>query len=127
MSDERLRELERRYKESGDLEDELRYQRELIRVNGLPFEGTWEVIESSARVRVGVVDGLVGIEAWDSNDDEKFEVSDVRWDGSLLKATFRMPSTEHTTHTELQLVGEELRGTCAGDFEGEEVWKRTEA
>ena len=87
--------------------------------------GLWSVVNSTAVFRITLVEGRVHIEGWDSNDGERFEISDVRWDGNRLRGTFVMPSTGHTTHADLRFRGANtLQGPYKGDSSGTEVWKR---
>lgn len=87
--------------------------------------GVWRVVDSSARFKIFFVEGEILIEGWDRKDGEKFEISEVKWDGKRLKGTFLMPSTNHTTYSDLLLIDKDtLKGAYKGDASGEEVWKR---
>ena len=57
----------------------------------------------------------------DVNDDEAFEISDLRWDGSTLRFRSRMPSTDHTVDHEMT---SEDYGVCRHRYTLEETWTR---
>ncbi len=92
---------------------------------GQEISGEWQVVDSSSRFKISFVDGDIRIEGWDSNDRERFRISNVEWDGTRLRGTFVMPSTGHTTYSDLLLIDRNtLKGSYKGDASGEEVWKR---
>ena len=89
--------------------------------------GTWSVNGSTAKFRISFENGTIKIAGWDSNDNETFVITDISWDGTRLKGTFTMPSTHHTTYSDLELVDERtLKGEFKGDAEGEEIWTKDE-
>ena len=51
---------------------------------------------------------MITITGRDLRDGEEFEVSDIKWDGTRLSASFRMPSTGHTTHSTLSVVSQDV-------------------
>lgn len=61
-----------------------------------PLVGTWVVAgdDSSIEFRVKAVRGGFAVAAADSCDGEKFIVSDVRWDGEVLRFAVLVPSNE---------------------------------
>jgi hypothetical protein len=87
--------------------------------------GKWQVIDSNARFIISFIDGSIHIEGWDSSDGEKFNISDLEWNGKRLKCTFLMPSTGKTRHSDLLLIDKNiLKGIYEGDTSGEEIWRR---
>jgi hypothetical protein len=96
------------------------------RVVGQEIAGQWQVVDSSARFKISFKDGEIRIKGWDSEDGEQFIISYVEWDGKRLKGNFSMPSTGHTTFSDLELIDTNtLKGTYkGGTSSGEEVWKR---
>lgn len=101
-------------------------------IPGQEIAGTWRVVNSSARFTIGFTGSNLGdiyITGWDSADGEKFIVAGVEWDGRRLSGAFKMPSTNYTTFSELELVDPDtLKGTYkSADGGGEEVWKRAKA
>ena len=90
-----------------------------------PFYGTWHSDQTTARYRITSSEGRLVIEAWDSRDNEKFEVTEVRMEDDALCATFRMPSTKHTTRVRIKPQGTDtLIEECTGDWTGTITWKR---
>lgn len=90
-----------------------------------PFYGTWHSEQTTARYRITSNEGRLVIEAWDQRDNEKFEVTEVRMEDDALCATFRMPSTKHTTHVRIKPQGPDtLIEECTGDWTGTITWKR---
>jgi hypothetical protein len=89
------------------------------------ISGKWQVIDSNARFVITFINGYIHIEGWDSSDGEKFNISDLEWNGKRLKCTFLMPSTGKTRHSDLLLINKKtLKGNYEGDVSGEEIWKR---
>jgi len=87
--------------------------------------GLWRVVGSSAQFRLTWENGELQMEGWDSADGERFEILSVSWDDPRLLVSKRMPSTDHTTHSDLQLVDDDtLRGTMTGGWEGPDAWVR---
>ena len=67
--------------------------------------GAWTCPDSSAVWRVSVTDGVLGVSGDDGADGERFEVTDVVWDGSpVARFTARMPSTDWTVRTTLRVL-----------------------
>ena len=93
---------------------------------GQDIAGQWRVVHSTARFKISFAGGDIRIAGWDSDNGEKFVISNVKWDGKRLKGTFTMPSTGHTTYSDLLLIDENtLKGAYKGDTSsGEEVWLR---
>ena len=89
------------------------------------ISGKWQVIDSNAKFVITFIDGYIHIEGWDSSDGEKFNISELEWNGKRLKCTFLMPSTGKTRHSDLLLIDKNiLKGIYEGDVSGEEIWKR---
>ena len=87
--------------------------------------GKWKVVGSTAVFTVSFKNGKAVITGEDSNDGEKFVISDVSWDGRVLKGKFYMPSTKFTTVSELEYTdADTLKGSCTGDYNGDEQWSR---
>ncbi len=90
--------------------------------------GTWYSPSTTMQFTVSIQKNVVHIHAWDNNDGEVFEISDVSWDGTTLKATFLMPSTQHRTTALITKVSEdELSDKYSGDAEGSMSWYRKKA
>lgn len=60
---------------------------------------------SSVETTVGVVDGEVSVSEINTRDNEPFEVSDVAWDGQVLRFVSRLPSNNHRVESEMWLIG----------------------
>jgi len=89
------------------------------------ISGKWQVINSNARFVITFLDGTIHIEGWDSSDGEKFNISDLEWNGKRLKCTCIMPSTGKTRHSDLLFIDKNiLKGIYEGDVSGEEIWRR---
>lgn len=88
--------------------------------------GTWAVKDSSAKFRIYFSEGHIAIDGWDSNDGEKFIITDISWDGKRLKGKFVIPSTGYTTFSDLELVDDKtLSGQYRGDTSaGDEIWEK---
>jgi hypothetical protein len=90
-----------------------------------PVVGRWQVEGSSAQFLITWDDGQLRMEGWDSSDGERFEILSVSWDEPRLRVSKRMPSTDHTTHSDLRLVDEDtLSGSMTGGWEGPDRWVR---
>jgi hypothetical protein len=57
------------------------------------LHGTWYHAETSAEYTIRVLRTKVTVSGVDTDDGEKFIVSDVVWDGTVLGFTTVMPST----------------------------------
>ena len=66
--------------------------------------GTWEIAEWKVRYSIRQKGKQVCLYGRDVQGDEWFEVSDLKWDGKALHATFLMPSTKWRTQSRLTLV-----------------------
>lgn len=89
--------------------------------------GGWSVEESSAVFVIHAVDGQMVIHGVDADDGEAFDISDAKWDGRTFSGTFRMPSSNWTTHSALRFESSEvLWGAAWGDVPGivEERWRK---
>ncbi len=87
--------------------------------------GMWISDESTQKIYIYFVDESIKVESWDRKDKEPFEVSNIRWNGEELKATFVMPSSAHATHsTFTQISPDKLRESYEGNAKGTMIWKR---
>ena len=87
--------------------------------------GGWSVDESSDVFVIHAVDDIMVIHGVDATDGEAFHITDAKWDGRTFSATFRMPSSNWTTHSALRFESKEvLWGAAWGDVPGivEERW-----
>jgi hypothetical protein len=66
--------------------------------------GNWEIAESSVRYSIRAKGKQVCLYGREVQGNEWFEVSDLKWDGKVLSATFLMPSTKWRTSSRLTLV-----------------------
>jgi len=89
--------------------------------------GGWTVEESSAVFVIHAFDGRMVIHGVDASDGEAFDITDAKWDGKTFSGTFRMPSSNWTTHSALRFESTEvLWGAAWGDVPGivEERWRK---
>ncbi len=63
--------------------------------------GVWHHPEVPTEVTVLLHDSNFAVSAIDTDDDEKFDISDVEWDGESLSFITRMPSTGTTVKNSL--------------------------
>ncbi len=90
-----------------------------------PFLGTWRCDKTTMQITVSLVNGVIGFEAVDTGDGEKFEIMDVQLKDGVLRATQRMPSTKRTTHAEYRSTGQDtLEERSTGDWVGTLLWQR---
>jgi uncharacterized protein YceK len=88
--------------------------------------GTWDVRGSTAQYAISTSNSSYYIEAIDTQDQERFRLSDFRWNGRLLTGVSVMPSTHWTTYQSLTLTKpDRLEGRYRGDQKtGREIWLR---
>ena len=85
------------------------------------LEGTWFHPETSAEYTVRVSRTKISVSGVDTDDGEKFIVSDVVWDGVYLSFTTVMPSTKwRVTHR----VTPNRGSTVRHEFTFVETWKK---
>lgn len=93
--------------------------------SGNSIEGTWISEDSSFKLVIELKGNTAKVSSWDLDDGEKFEVSKIDWDGEVLKAKFRMPSTDWVTYSVFRLVGPNtLQELYTGDSDGEVTYHR---
>lgn len=90
-----------------------------------PFLGTWRCAKTTTQFTVSLVNGAISYQAVDTADGEKFEITGVQLKDGVLRATQRMPSTNHTTHAEYRSTGKDtLEERSTGDWIGTLLWQR---
>ena len=89
------------------------------------FLGTWDSRESSAIFKIGATNGKYTIEAWDSDDGEPFDISEVTWNERQLKIVVTMPSTNRRTQLDLTIIDQNsLQCLYSGERYGKTFWYR---
>lgn len=78
------------------------------------FAGTWISNDTAAEYNITINGQTLCLAARDSNDNENFEISQLDWNGHQLRATFRMPSSRWTTHSNITL--DRSQGTLIDEF-----------
>ena len=68
------------------------------------FVGNWEIAEWKVRYSIRQKGKQVCLLGRDAQGDEWFEISELKWNGKVLAATFLMPSTKWRTHSRLTLI-----------------------
>jgi hypothetical protein len=87
--------------------------------------GKWRIEQWGVSYEIRLVDGTLVVTGQDYVNEQAFEVSDVRWEPPVLHATFRMPSTNHTTRSQLRVLDDDrLEDTYTGAAAGVDVWER---
>jgi len=88
-----------------------------------PLVGTWitDKEDSNAAYVISVSRGRFRVSGFCRTDGEKFEITNVRWNGATLRFTARMPSTERVTQIALQLRAD---GKANPELTLFEVWKK---
>jgi hypothetical protein len=79
--------------------------------------GTWTHPDESAEYTVSALGDICTVSGVDPGDGESFIISDVSWDGSELRFTSLMPSTEYELRHVFRVVSEK---------EVEHEWTRIE-
>ncbi|MDP5238889.1 hypothetical protein Q9Q94_05075 [Uliginosibacterium sp. 31-16] len=68
------------------------------------FIGNWQIAEWNVRYSIVGKGREICLYGRDAQGDEWFEISELKWNGKVLSATFLMPSTQWRTHSRLSLV-----------------------
>jgi hypothetical protein len=89
------------------------------------IQGTWKSDESVAVYRIGMADGKLTVDGYSSFSGKEMIIDDVSWDGTLLRFTSYMPSTDFKVVHENRLVDS---GTMVSQTEGQDAhtvtWKK---
>lgn len=89
------------------------------------LEGTWDLHDSSAVVRIRLLSGQIHVEAWDSADGKTFNVEEVKWDGQHLSIRLLFPPTQHRTDNTMLVIDQDtLEGERSGGATGHMIWRR---
>jgi hypothetical protein len=89
------------------------------------LDGTWDLDDSTAVVRIRVSSGRIHVDAWDSDDGQTFLVEDVKWDGKRLSIQLFFPPTKHRTDNAMVVVDRNtLEGERSGGATGHMIWRR---
>ena len=90
------------------------------------FVGNWQIAEWKVRYSIIGKGREICLYARDGEENEWFEISDVKWDGNTLSASFLMPSTKWRTQSRLTVVDKDkLRDEyTAKDGKHTEFWTR---
>jgi hypothetical protein len=88
-----------------------------------PLIGTWITDEEDSNVAFtfSVKNDAFHVSGFCRSDGEKFEVSQVKWDGKALSFIARMPSTDTVTNNVFRLRPD---GRTNLDLTIHEVWKK---
>lgn len=87
--------------------------------------GEWEIQKWGVAYSIQKTGDLLTVSGADVANDEDFEVRNVSWDGKALKASFRMPSTKHETHSVLVVTDKDhLDDVYTGSAIGHDIWTR---
>jgi len=70
------------------------------------LSGVWYFTDSTAKIKISVQDSRIVINAWDSSDGEKFVISDIYFDGKILRFTSLMPSTNWLVHNDCLIISD---------------------
>ena len=71
------------------------------------IQGIWKSAGSVAVYKIKMVDGGMTVEGRSSHSGNTLQISDVSWDGAILKFTSHMPSTQFTVYHENRMVDRE--------------------
>jgi len=85
------------------------------------LQGTWCHPDTSAEFTIRVLKTKVAVAGVDVDDGEKFIVSDVEWDGSVLSFTTLMPSTGWKV---LHRISPNRGNTVRHEYTCVETWKK---
>lgn len=90
------------------------------------FIGNWEIAEWKVRYTIIGKGKQICLYARDAQGDEWFEISNLKWDGKTLSATFLMPSTQWRTQSRLSLMGaDKIRDEYSNkDGKQTDIWTR---
>lgn len=67
--------------------------------------GNWEIAQWNVRYSMRAKGKQVCLYARDAQADEWFQISELKWDGKFLQASFYLPSTKWRTQSRLRLDG----------------------
>ena len=89
------------------------------------FVGKWKLEKYNVSCEISIVDGKPVITAEDYADSEAFQVTKIRWEDPELKASFRMPSTNHITHSTFTIIERStMRDVYDGAATGDDRWTK---
>jgi hypothetical protein len=89
------------------------------------LQGKWKPVDSVARYEILTKDKRLTIKAHSSLSGKKMEISNVSWDGKLLKFTSYMRHTNHKVHHINRLIDSEtMESTTSGDNQRTVKWKK---
>jgi hypothetical protein len=88
-----------------------------------PLIGTWitEEEDSDVAFLVGVANNQFQVSGFCRSDGEKFEITQVEWDGEALSFVARMPSTDTTTKSIFRIRPD---GMADLELTLYEIWKK---
>ncbi len=91
------------------------------------FLGKWEIKKWGVEYEILKSKNRITVKGSDAVHNEEFDVYDVKWEEPYIYATFRMPSTNHVTHSRLKVVNSNvIEDLYTGDASGKDYWKRKE-
>jgi hypothetical protein len=89
--------------------------------------GTWAILDGSSTIMKITAEGdRISVDAWSTDENVRYTISDVSWDGETLKVEMTYPKTGFQSRSELVLADPntlEGKGTGAG-YQVHEVWRR---
>lgn len=86
--------------------------------------GHWVILGSSVEFKVSFSKGVLQIEGWNTDDNEKINIREPKWDGQTLELTTIM-SSGWTIHNSMRLSNSNtMVGTYHGNATGHQTWKR---
>ena len=90
-----------------------------------PLVGVWrtEDRDSRAEFSVACTDGAFVVTGRDTDDNEAFEITEVRWDGQVLHFRSRMPTTDHGVENMMEALPD---GSCRFRYTLTERWTRSD-
>lgn len=89
------------------------------------FVGKWKLDKYKVSCEIAIIDGKPVITAQDYANSEAFQVTKIRWEDPELKASFRMPSTNHITHSTFTIIDESsMRDVYEGAAAGDDRWTK---
>jgi tetratricopeptide (TPR) repeat protein len=87
--------------------------------------GRWVVLNSSVELEISFSNGSLQFEGWNTDNDEKINIREPKWDGQTLEMTTVVPSTGWTIHDSMRLTNPNtMKGTYSGNASGNQIWKR---
>lgn len=89
------------------------------------IQGMWKSPDSVAVYTIVEVDGEMTVAGKSSFSGKEMDITNVSWDGEILKFTSHMPHTEHTIHHENKLVdADTMLSSATGDSTHQTTWKK---